>query len=160
MSYSGSVRTFAAARGAADPEAIANDVMLKVIRNLATFDGGESAFVGWMFKIARNRIIDEHRMANRRPSIVDGMEPPEMSAGSTAADVVALERIATNDMVELLQRLTADQCEVLALRMIADLSLKEVAKIVDKPVTAVKAAQRRGLRALQKEILLQAVSQP
>ncbi len=134
--------------------------MLKVFRNLATFDGGESAFVGWMFKIARNRIIDELRMANRRPSIVDGMAPPEMSAGSNAADVVALERIATNDMVELLQRLTADQCEVLALRMIADLSLKEVAKIVDKPVTAVKAAQRRGLRALQKEILVQAVSQP
>jgi RNA polymerase sigma factor (sigma-70 family) len=157
--YSGPITAFAAARGAADPEAITNDVMLKVFQNLASFEGDESSFVGWIFSIARNRLIDVHRMSNRRPSIADGVEPPDAPSVSPGTGESAISLIGQRDILVLLKRLTEDQCEVIALRMIADLSLEEVAGIVGKSVTAVKAVQRRGLRALQKEILRQAVSQ-
>ncbi len=157
--YSGSVRAFAVARGAADPEAIANDVMLQVFQNLGSFHGVEPGFVGWMFTIARNRLIDVHRMAGRRPIIADGVEPPDAPVEAMGTADEALSQIAARDMLTLLKRLTEDQCEVIALRMIADLSLQEVADIVGKSLTAVKAIQRRGLRALQKQILLEAVSQ-
>ena len=133
--------------------------MLQVFQNLGSFDGVESGFVGWMFTIARNRLIDVHRMAGRRPIIADGVEPPDAAAGAMGTADEALSQIAARDMLTLLERLTEDQCEVISLRMIADLSLQEVADIVGKSLTAVKAIQRRGLRALQKQILLEAVSQ-
>ena len=156
--YSGSIVAFARARGAADPDAVANDVMLKVFQNLSSFSGDESAFVRWIFTIARNIIIDGYRMSLRRPRVADGVEPPDRASNRPNAEEAAISQLASAEMASLLRRLTPDQCEVIALRLITDLSLQEVAEIVGKPVTAVKALQRRGLRALQKEILNQVVS--
>ena len=151
--YSGSILAFARARASADPEAVANDVMLKVFQNLGSFSGDESAFVRWIFAMARNLIIDSYRMGLRRPDIADGVEPPDRASNGPKTEDSAISRLEATDMATLLGRLTPDQSEVIALRMIADLSLQEVAEIVGKPVTAVKALQRRGLRGLQKEIL-------
>ncbi len=153
--YAGRIRAFALARGARDPEAIANDVMLRVFQNLGSFHGGESQFVRWIFTIARNRLIDAHRAADRRPQIADAAIPErvEDSAETAALDAMTIDRV-----VELLADLTVEQREVIALRMVDDLSLRDVAAIVDRPVTAVKALQRRGLRSLQKRILDEGVS--
>jgi len=47
---------------------------------------------------------------------------------------------------------------VLLLRMVADLSIEEIARILDKRPGAVKALQRRGLAQLRKKISTQGVS--
>lgn len=151
--YSGSILAFARARGSADPDAVASDVMLRVFQNLGSFSGDESAFVRWIFAIARNLIIDSYRMGLRRPDIADGVELPDRASNRPSTEDTAISQLAATDMATQLGRLTADQSEVIALRMVAGLSLQEVAEIVGKPLTAVKALQRRGLRALQKEIL-------
>lgn len=151
--YSGRILAFARARGASDAEAVANDVMLRVFQNLASFSGDEAAFVRWIFAIARNLIIDRHRMSQRRPDVADGVEVPDRASNGPGTEDAAIDLLAVGDMAVLLGRLTEDQSEVIALRMIADLSLQEVAEIVGKPVSAVKALQRRGLRGLQKQIL-------
>jgi len=54
--------------------------------------------------------------------------------------------------------LTVEQREVIVLRLIEDLSISDVAEIVNRPATAVKALQRRGLQALQRQILAEEVS--
>jgi RNA polymerase sigma-70 factor (ECF subfamily) len=41
------------------------------------------------------------------------------------------------------------------LRMIGGLTLEEVAKVIGKPVSAVKALQRRGLGAIKRELPVQ-----
>jgi RNA polymerase sigma-70 factor (ECF subfamily) len=61
--------------------------------------------------------------------------------------------------MELLLGLTPDQRSVIALRVIADLSLEETAGILGKSVGAVKALQKRGLERLRRG-LEQAVSSP
>lgn len=155
--YSGRITAFAAARGNEDPEAIANDVMLKVFQHLGDFDGDESAFTGWVFAIARNRLIDAHRAAQRRPMLADGVEVPDHESEPSSEDK-ALVGLSLDDTISHLECLTAEQREVIALRMVADLSLEQVSEIVDRPISAVKALQRRGLRRLQKEILPAAVS--
>ena len=160
--YAGPLKAFAATRGADDPDAIADDVMLKVFQHLSSFDGDEAAFVSWIFWIARNRLIDAHRKAGRRPQTADGTPIPENAGDDgmgSATEHVAMSRIGTEGALALLDHLTVEQREVVALRMIGDLSLEQVSRVVGKPVTAVKALQKRGLRQLQKEILAQGVSQ-
>jgi RNA polymerase sigma-70 factor (ECF subfamily) len=51
---------------------------------------------------------------------------------------------------ELLAELTPDQRDVLLLRVVADLTVEQVAEVVGKPAGAVKALQRRGLAALRR----------
>jgi RNA polymerase sigma-70 factor (ECF subfamily) len=59
---------------------------------------------------------------------------------------------------DLLADLTPDQRHVLALRVIADLSLEQVAAATGKPVGAVKALQHRALATLRRKIAGEAVS--
>lgn len=146
----GPVTAFARTRGAADPEGITNETFLRAFRSLDGFSGTGHGFRSWIFSIARNQLIDAHRAAQRRPAELLAPPPEETSEG---ADVVALEAIGTGDLDTALATLTADQREVIVLRLVADLSLAETAEIVGRPVSAVKRLQARGLKRLQKEIL-------
>ncbi len=148
------VTNFAAARGVEDAEGIANEVFLRAFDRIAAFDGDGHAFRAWVFAIARNQVIDAQRAAARRPRSAD-VEVPDLLVGSAESDAMA--SIGIDRVRALLAALSDDQRDVILLRSIADLSLKQVAIVVDKPVSAVKALQRRGLRRLQAEILSEVV---
>jgi RNA polymerase sigma-70 factor (ECF subfamily) len=75
-----------------------------------------------------------------------------------AAEDVALARLGGERVQALLGELTPDQRQVLALRVIADLSLEQAAEAVGKPVGAVKALQHRALETLRRKIAGEAVS--
>lgn len=142
-----SLTTFATARGAVDPDQSVNDAFFRAFRSIGTFEGDEDGFRRWLFVILRRQLVDEHRMAARRPRLVDASTPesPTMSA-----EAAALARLGNERVARLLGQLTDDQREVITLRILADLSIADVAQIVDKPVTAVKRLQARGIQALER----------
>jgi RNA polymerase sigma-70 factor (ECF subfamily) len=55
-------------------------------------------------------------------------------------------------VVELLGRLAPEHREVIALRVLADLTIEEVARIMGRSPGAVKQLQRRALIALRREV--------
>ena len=61
-------------------------------------------------------------------------------------------------MAALLSELTAPQRDVIFLRIVADLSVEETARVLNRPVTSVKALQRRGLGALRRKVRDEGVS--
>lgn len=150
-----SITTFATARGAEDPEGITNEAFLRAFRGLDGFAGGSRAFRSWLFTIARNLIVDAHRAASRRPQLAT-IEVPELAVAG--ADTEALVSLGLERVTSLVSALSDDQRDVILLRMIGDLSLQQVATALDKPVTAVKALQRRGLRRLQSVVLAEVVT--
>jgi len=149
-SHAQPITAFTTVRGAEDPEAITNDVFLKAFRALASFSGGEPEFKSWLFSIARNLLIDAYRQSTRRPKISATLDIPHRSVASAESD--ALTSMSAARVAELLSCLSDDQREVITLRLVTDLTLRQVAEITDKPITAVKALQRRGMRRLQKEL--------
>ena len=66
--------------------------------------------------------------------------------------------LGTARAIELCDRLSDDQRDVLLLRIVADLSLEDVAAVLGKSVGAVKALQHRGLATLQRSFSSEAVS--
>jgi RNA polymerase sigma-70 factor (ECF subfamily) len=52
----------------------------------------------------------------------------------------------------MLARLSPDQQSVLLLRILGDLTVEQVATVIGKRPNAVKALQRRGLAALQRDL--------
>jgi RNA polymerase sigma-70 factor (ECF subfamily) len=144
------VTRFAAARDAEDPEGITNEVFLRAFGQLDRFGGGSNSFRAWIFTIARNLLIDAHRARSRRPQVASNDVPERTVPG---AEVEALDLLSAQRVTRLLALLSEDQRDVILLRMVGDLSLRQVAAIVDKPLTAVKALQRRGLRRLHDEVL-------
>ncbi|HEX6946224.1 MAG TPA: RNA polymerase sigma factor [Acidimicrobiia bacterium] len=145
----GPVTGYLAGLGVSDAEDLAGEVFLQVARDIHKFEGNESSFRSWVFVIAHRRAIDWRRAIRRRPPTAD--HPlPELTGGDVEDE--AMERVETDRLVDLLDRLSEDQRVVLALRVIGDLSLEETAAVVGKTVGAVKALQHRALRTIRIEI--------
>ena len=127
-------------------EDLASEVWLSVVRGLDSFVGGEPEFRAWFFTIAHRRAIDAGRRRQRRPQVVelDGIDAPILTDMS---DMVAGEA-AVEAAIALLRQLRPDQAEVVALRVIAGLTVPETAAVVGRSDTAVRVLCHRGLRAL------------
>ena len=62
-----SLLAYLRAQKAPDPEDLAGEVFLQLVRDLDSFQGGEREFRSWLFTVAHNRLLDERRRATRRP---------------------------------------------------------------------------------------------
>jgi RNA polymerase sigma-70 factor (ECF subfamily) len=138
-------------RGAGEPEELTSDVLLTVIKALPSITGGVSGLRTFTFSVAHARLVDALRAQNRRPQDVP-YEPVRDTRRSTSAEDDALTLGSAERAQQLLARLPEDQRTVLSLRIIADLSLEEVAAAIGRSQGAVKQLQRRALIALKSEI--------
>lgn len=136
------------------PEDLLGEVFLQVVRDLAGFAGTEAQFRSWVFTIAHHRIIDARRYEARRP--VEAMEDEALLARAPAeADTTerdALDALATEEIRLLVETLTDDQRTALLLRVVAGLTIGEIAEIMGKRAGAVKQLQRRGITALREQL--------
>ncbi|MFQ5557107.1 MAG: RNA polymerase sigma factor [Acidimicrobiales bacterium] len=146
-----SVTRFAHARRVEDPEALTNEVFVAVFGGLDRFVGTSDDFRGWLFTIARNKVIDDSRRRRRRPR-PSGVEPDPGMPAAVGTEAQVFARLGSEWVDDTLADLTEDQREVLQLRIVADLTVSETARVLDKPVGAVKALQRRALAALRRGI--------
>jgi RNA polymerase sigma factor (sigma-70 family) len=147
------VRGYLVAHGAVDPDDLLGEVWLQVARNIGTFAGDEAGFRSWVFMVAHHRLIDERRRRARRPGggrspTVDGDPGPVVPS----AEEEALREVEVAEVRRLLAGLTDEQRQVLTLRILGDLTVEQVAGILGKRPGAVKALQRRALRALEKNL--------
>lgn len=129
-------------------EDVEADTWLAAARHLAGFRGGDRQFRAWMFKIARNRLIDWRRREARRDVAVApealGEPPADDDPAVTALDV--LEADAAVAQVRAV--LPRGQADVILLRVLGGLDVAQVATILDKRPGAVRVLQHRGLRRL------------
>jgi RNA polymerase sigma-70 factor, ECF subfamily len=133
--------------GARDPEDLAGDVFVSVIRGLAAFDGDEEAFRRWVFTIAHHRLVDSFRR-----EAVRAVEVGPGSGGATDGTEYdrVLDRIDAAPAVRALRDLTAEQRDVVLLRSVVGLSVADTAVVLGKSAGAVKTLHRRALAALNR----------
>jgi RNA polymerase sigma factor (sigma-70 family) len=134
--------------GAAEPDDLASETFIGVFTGLAGFSGDEEALRSWVFTIAHRRLIDDWRKRSRRPQVTDDESDLALHPGGDAEDD-ALTRVGTEDVHRMCAGLPDDQRSVLLLRVLADLTVEQVAGVMGRSVGSVTALQRRGLRTLR-----------
>ena len=149
------------AQGTDEPEDLCSEVFIGVFRNLKTFSGGGVQFRSWVFSVAHHRIVDERRRRARRPADVpldDSTAARPLPADADAdAGTAAAARMGTARVVEICSSLAPDQRDVLLLRLVCDLTVEQVAELLEKSPGAVKALQRRALGSVARNFSDQAV---
>lgn len=144
------IARFITARAADDPDGVTNDAFARAFRQLNRFDGTSASFRAWMFAIARSQLISYERAGGRGRSLsLDGNGP----LGGVTAPVPAADEFTSNRLVPILARLTDEQRDVVLLRLIGGLSLKQISIILGQPMVAVGVLHRQSLRRLQDEVL-------
>ena len=156
-----SVLGYLRAQGAVEPEDLASDAFVGVVRGLHRFRGDEKGFRSWVFSIVHRRLVDERRALARR--LEEPVEPAGLAAASGDlaggdAEAEAMAAVGVRWAREAVSRLSPDQRSVVLLRVLADLPIDQVARILGKRVGAVKSLQRRGLLALARQIDAEGVS--
>ena len=137
--------------GAVEPDDLTSETFIGVFTGLAGFSGDEDALRSWVFTIAHRRLVDDWRRRSRRPQVTDDAENLGGLMGGDVEDDVML-RVGTEDVHRLCAGLPDDQRSVLLQRILADLTVEQVAEVMGKSMASVKALQRRGLRALREQL--------
>lgn len=128
-------------------EDLASDVMLKMIESLKGYRFKGLPFGAWVFRIARNRLIDLHRRRRRRGE-VDLSE----TLSSTLANPQALtERALERGQLQVaLKHLTVEQRQVIVLKFIEGFDNRSVGRIMARSEGAIKSLQHRALASLRR----------
>lgn len=153
-----SVLGYLRTRGTDDPEDLLGETFLQAVRGLPGFSGNERDFRAWLFTIAHHRAIDSARRSGRRPSIAVENTTLEIAGPIGNAEDDAIQRARAGEIEIALDHVSADQRNVLLLRLFGELTIDEIAAVVGKRSVAVKALQRRGLAALRKELAKKGVT--
>ncbi|MEW6717233.1 MAG: sigma-70 family RNA polymerase sigma factor [Chloroflexota bacterium] len=129
-------------------EDITSQVFLKAWENLKRYQIGSSPFVSWLYRIARNAVIDHYR--THRSTIA--LEEVTSAHADSAEDLdEQIDRhFEARELRLALQQLTGEQQQVLILKFIAGLSTPEIARQMGKRQGAIRALQMRALQSLAK----------
>jgi RNA polymerase sigma factor (sigma-70 family) len=147
-----------AARAPGAGEDLASETWMGAARALGEFRGDERQFRSWLFTIAYRRLMDHWNERATNPDLMDpaamtawvGTDDPEQSVIGAMSAQEAARRIVGC--------LSAEQADVVLLRLLGDLDIDDVAAILGKRPGAIRALQHRALRKLKKEISLEGVT--
>ena len=148
-------------RNATDADDLTQQTFLKVWQNLGTFRG-DTSFVAWSIRIARNLCIDLLRKSNRFIP-TDSTEPGNAfeqhseaqltylssSAGMSAAKLLENKETATK-VYEALDRIKVQHREILLHHQ--GLAYHEIAEVIGIPIGTVMSRLFHARRAMQAEL--------
>lgn len=129
-------------------EDLTSQTFLKALDGLSGFDEARGTFSAWIYRIARNALIDHYRATRETVDIDDVWDLK--SDEDVERDVEARERI--EKLQPYLKALPKDQRELLLLRLWDGLSYAEISAIVGRSEDACKMAYSRTVARLRKDV--------
>jgi RNA polymerase sigma-70 factor (ECF subfamily) len=127
-------------------EDLTSEVFLGALEGLPQFEYRGIPFSAWLYRIAHDRIADHFRRRGRRPTVpLDDERLPAQDRIVQMAD----DRLRVEQVGQAIERLTAEQHQVILLRFVAGFKLKEIAYVMDRSTAAVKMLQLRALTRLR-----------
>jgi RNA polymerase sigma-70 factor (ECF subfamily) len=133
-----------------DAEDLTTQVFVKMLESIGNFRWRSAPFSAWLFRIAHNLAMDHFR-ANKRWQLEEEVPEPDPGEGS-AAEEEALESIGRQSMLQLIEKLSPEQQQVLTLKFVFNFSNADAATILDKTDGAIKSLQHRALASLQRQL--------
>ncbi|MGI6357235.1 MAG: RNA polymerase sigma factor [Bacillota bacterium] len=128
-----------------DAEDVVAQVFLKAWEALPAYEQRGIPFLHWLYRIAGNTIKNTYR----RREVPVGWEPMATAAAAQQELESTADRL---DLGRLLANLPEKQQQVLVLRYVQDLSVRDVAKIMGKSENAIKQLAFRALQSLREGV--------
>ncbi len=126
----------------------------KALERLASFDAGKGTFSAWVYRIARNALIDHFR-AQKPGTDIEDVWDLLRDGTDVARDAETAERL--RQVEAHLAALPSAQRELVIMRVWDGLSYAEIAEATGKSEAACKMAFSRTIAALRKALPLAAI---
>lgn len=129
---------------AADGDDLVQDTLERALKNLHAWEPG-TRLDSWMFRIAKNRFIDNRRSAGRARTVV--LEAAEESSALDGERAIQ-SHLNFQDTAKALQALPEEQRQAVALVLVDGLSYREAADILEIPIGTLTSRISRAREAL------------
>ncbi len=133
-----------------DAEDLTTQTFLKMLEKIGSFKWRTAPFSAWLFRIAHNLAMDHFRARRRWQPEEEVPEQPGEEEPS--AEFAAMQTIGRESMLQLIEKLSPEQQQVLTLKFVFNFPNAEVAAILGKTEGAIKSLQHRALASLQKQL--------
>jgi RNA polymerase sigma-70 factor (ECF subfamily) len=130
-----------------EAEDMTQQVFLKALHSISSFQWRGLPFSAWLFRIAHNLVVDHFRKKTRQP--VSSLNDKIMATDDNPEKLAEL-KMNIEQLAIAIKELTPVQQEVIALRFSGELPIAQVAKIMGKSEGAVKALQHSAVVSLRK----------
>lgn len=134
--------------GREEAEDLTHQVFMSAWLSIKSYQHRGYPFSSWLYQIARNQIVDFYR-ARRNEASIDAIDP-EFFAIPASAEFATPVKLEMESVRSAMKKLKQDYEDIIILRFIEDLSLKETAGILGKTEGAVKLMQHRAMNELKK----------
>jgi RNA polymerase sigma-70 factor (ECF subfamily) len=127
-------------------EDLLQQVFVKMIEAMPRYRAQGVPFAAWVFRIARNLVIDGRRTAHPAAPIEAALDHQTQDEGPELAAERADDRAR---LIAAIDVLPADQRDVLVWRFFGELSPVETASVMGRSTEAVRSLQHRAVLALR-----------
>jgi RNA polymerase sigma-70 factor (ECF subfamily) len=155
--YHDSIYRFIASRvqRPSDAEDLTQLVFVKALEALPRYESRGVPFGGWLFRLARNAVIDHVRTRHEHTEL-DALI--ESANGDAGPDEIAVVRQELDAVGAALAGLTDEQREAIGLRFFAGLSAREAAEAMGKQEGTVRGLQFRAIASMRRQLGIDADS--
>ncbi len=131
-----------------DAADLTQQVFLRAFDAFPTYRAQDVPFAAWLFRIARNAVIDSHRR-QRDTRSWDGLPEALQPTDTAGPEAAAIRAESLQRLGDLLLRLDAGKREMLALRFAGGLTAREIALVTGKSEAATKKQLTRTIHYLK-----------
>ena len=133
-----------------EAEDLASDVFVRALRAIDSYKDTGAPMEAWLFKIARNSVIDHLRDRSRKPrpaELNEALATMERRDANPDRQIEYTEEV--HSLHQAMEKLSDAQRQVLALRFGAEMTSEEVAQVVGKKAGAVREMQSAAISKLR-----------
>ncbi|MCX6720742.1 MAG: RNA polymerase sigma factor [Candidatus Staskawiczbacteria bacterium] len=133
----------------------AEDVTSKVfLKGWEAFEGATDSIKNpgaFLYQIARNAVVDHYRDKGRANTVSADASPELADPGTNAQDMAILS--ADISVVrKALQKLKKEHQDIIIWHYLEDMSVPEIAELINKPAGTIRVMLHRGLKDLKDKI--------
>ncbi len=132
-----------------DAEDLTQIVFVRALEALPRYESRGVPFGGWLFRLARNSVIDHVR--TRRDHVDLDTLVEQVGEGRPPDEIAAL-RADLDAVAAAMEKLTTEQRDTIALRFFAGLSAKEAAVAMGRQEGTIRGLQFRAIAALRRQL--------
>ena len=129
-------------------EDLSAEVFIRMLHKLPAYIDRGRPFLAWLYTIARNIVIDHHRVGEKQELVA--IKEELLEDRTRKPDQQLQDRQTEDCFKKALELLPESQRQLLVYRFINELSTPKIIQLLNKSDRAVRSLQHRALRSLER----------